>query len=308
MKDITLKPETLRKAIATATLKAPPDCIELLRRGETEKGDALKTARVAGILAAKRCDEMIPLCHPLPIYSSEITFVLDEAAVHVQASVETIAATGVEMEALLAVNVAALTIYDMLKPHTEQENLVLTDCKLLEKTGGKSHFKRAMRRRCSALVVVLSDSVAQGKKSDTAGRSIYSALVTAGFDPIEYRILPDESAELDTLLKEYIAQKIGLIITVGGTGLGPRDKTVEVVAPLLTQEIPGIMEAARTFGQQRTPYAMLSRGVAGFAQSSLVITFPGSRRGAEESLAALLPGLVHLLDVFNGQLHTGGYV
>ncbi len=308
MKDITLKPQSLRKAIATATLKAPADCIELLRRGETEKGDALKTARVAGILAAKRCDEMIPLCHPLPIYSSEITFALDEAAVHVQASVETIAATGVEMEALLAANVAALTIYDMLKPHTEQENLVLTDCKLLEKTGGKSHFKRVMRRRCSALVVVLSDSVAQGKKPDTAGRSICNALVTAGFDPIEYRILPDESAELDTLLKEYIAQKIGLIITVGGTGLGPRDKTVEVVAPLLTQEIPGIMEAARTFGQQRTPYAMLSRGVAGFAQSSLVITFPGSRRGAEESLAALLPGLVHLLDVFNGQLHTGGYV
>ena len=64
MKDITLKPESLRQAIATATLKAPPECIELLRRGETEKGDALKTARVAGILAAKRCDEMIPLCHP----------------------------------------------------------------------------------------------------------------------------------------------------------------------------------------------------------------------------------------------------
>jgi molybdenum cofactor biosynthesis protein MoaC len=206
MKDITLKPESLRQAIATATLKAPPECIELLRRGETEKGDALKTARVAGILAAKRCDEMIPLCHPLPIYSSEITFVLDAAAVHIQASVETIAATGVEMEALLAANVAALTIYDMLKPHTEQENLLLTDCKLLQKTGGKSHFKRKLKRRCSAMVIVLSDTVAQGKKEDTAGRSICDVLTTAGFDPIGYCVLPDESAELEALLKENIAQ------------------------------------------------------------------------------------------------------
>ncbi|MEZ5436104.1 MAG: cyclic pyranopterin monophosphate synthase MoaC [Pseudomonadales bacterium] len=138
MKDITLKPDSLRCAIATATLKAPPECIALLRSGETEKGDALKTARVAGILAAKRCDEMIPLCHPLPIYSSEISFVLDEAAVHIQATVETIAATGVEMEALLAANVAALTIYDMLKPHTEQENLLLTWIASCCKTGGKT--------------------------------------------------------------------------------------------------------------------------------------------------------------------------
>ncbi len=307
MKDITLKPESLRQAIATATLKAPPECIELLRRGETEKGDALKTARVAGILAAKRCDEMIPLCHPLPIYSSEITFVLDAAAVHIQASVETIAATGVEMEALLAANVAALTIYDMLKPHTEQENLLLTDCKLLQKTGGKSHFKRKLKRRCSAMVIVLSDTVAQGKKEDTAGRSICEVLTTAGFDPIGYCVLPDESAELEAVLKENIAQQVSLIITVGGTGLGPRDRTVEVVTPLLEQEVPGIMEAARVFGQKRTPYAMLSRGVAGFAEQSLVVTFPGSRRGAEESMAALLPGLVHLLDVFMGKPHTGGY-
>lgn len=307
MKDITLKPDSLRSATAVTTLKAPPSCIELLRTGETEKGDALKTARVAGILAAKRCDELIPLCHPLPIYRADIAFTLEEAAVQVQSTVETIAATGVEMEALLAANIAALTLYDMLKPHTDQENLVLTECKLLKKTGGKSHFKRTLRRNSSATVIVLSDTVAQGKKEDTAGRSICNELATAGFDPIEYKILPDESAELDALLKQQIAAKTNLIVTVGGTGLSPRDKTVEVVTPLLTQEIPGIMEASRVFGQRRTPYAMLSRGVAGFAEQSLIITLPGSRRGAEESLAAILSGIVHLLDVFTGKPHGGGY-
>ncbi len=307
MKDITLKPDSLRSATAITTLKAPPACIELLRTGETEKGDALKTARVAGILAAKRCDELIPLCHPLPIYRADIAFTLEETAVQVQSTVETIAATGVEMEALLAANIAALTLYDMLKPHTDQENLVLTECKLLKKTGGKSHFKRKLRRSSSAAVIVLSDTVAQGKKEDTAGRSICNELATAGFDPIEYKILPDESAELDALLKQLIAAKTNLIVTVGGTGLGPRDRTVEVVTPLLTQEIPGIMEASRVFGQRRTPYAMLSRGVAGFADQSLIITLPGSRRGAEESLAAILSGIVHLLDVFTGKPHEGGY-
>lgn len=308
MKDITLKPDSCREAIAVATLAAPADCIALLRRGETEKGDALKTARIAGILAAKRTDELIPLCHPLPIYRSDITFELDAAAVHIQASVQTIAATGVEMEALLAANVAALTIYDMLKPHCDQAQLVLKDCRLLQKTGGKSHFRRRLQRGRSALVVVLSDTVAAGHKPDTAGRSIYAALQQAGFTPLDYRLLADEPDELQALLQSQIAAGVDFIATVGGTGLGPRDTTVEVVKPLLTQEIPGIMEAARAFGQQRTPYAMLSRGVAGFAQRSLLVTFPGSRRGAEESMAALLPGLVHLLDVHAGKPHVGGYV
>lgn len=308
MKDITLKPDSRREAIATATLQAPPECIELLRRGETEKGDALKTARVAGILAAKRTDELIPLCHPLPIYRADVSFELDSAAVHIRASVETIAATGVEMEALLAANVAALTIYDMLKPHCDQAQLLLTDCRLLQKTGGKSHFRRMLKRARSAQVIVLSDTVAAGRKPDTAGRSVHSALEQAGFAPVEYCVLADEPQVLKTQLQQNVADGVNFIATVGGTGLGPRDTTVEVVSELLTQPIPGIMEAARAFGQQRTPYAMLSRGVAGFAQRSLIVTFPGSRRGAEESLAALLPGLVHLLDVHAGKPHGGGYV
>jgi len=116
-----------------------------------------------------------------------------------RAGAEAAPALSRDMEALLAANVAALTIYDMLKPHTEQENLLLTDCKLLQKTGGKSHFKRKLKRRCSAMVIVLSDTVAQGKKEDTAGRSICEVLTTAGFDPIGYCVLPDESAERGTI-------------------------------------------------------------------------------------------------------------
>jgi molybdenum cofactor synthesis domain-containing protein len=121
-------------------------------------------------------------------------------------------------------------------------------------------------------------------------------------------VLPDDPERLTARLLELVEGRADLIVTVGGTGLGPRDRTVEAVAPLLTTELPGMMEAARSFGQDRTPYAMLSRGIAGLVGSTLVVTFPGSRRGAEETLAAILPGLVHLLDVLRtARPHDDGY-
>ena len=109
-------------------------------------------------------------------------------------------------------------------------------------------------------------------------------------------------------MSALLAAKPDLIVTVGGTGLGPRDNTVEVVRPLLTTEVPGLMEAARAFGQARTPYAMLSRGVAGLAGGTVVITFPGSRKGARETLEAVLAGTIHLIEV--GRMtrpHRDGY-
>ncbi len=307
MKDVSLKPESLRTARASASLLAPAHCLELLRSGETEKGDPLKTARVAGILAAKRTDELIPLCHPLPIYRADVSFEILADRVRVITEIETIAPTGVEMEALAAASVAALTLYDMLKPYAKAEELTITDCKLEKKRGGKSQFHRKLARPLSAAVIVLSDTVAAGKKPDTAGRAVADALKAAGFEPVSYEVLPDEPTQLGPLVNAQLKKNVGFIATVGGTGLGPRDKTIETVKPLLTTEIPGIMEAARSFGQRRTPYAMLSRGIAGFAGKSLIVTFPGSRRGAEESVAALLPGLIHLLDVFRGAAHKAGY-
>jgi len=307
MKDVGLKPETLRTARAVALLRAPEQCLELLRKGETEKGDALKTARVAGILAAKRTDELIPLCHPLPIHRADVGFEIVAGGARVIAEVQTIGPTGVEMEALAAASVAALTLYDMLKPYTTADQLAIAEVRLEGKRGGKSQFRRRLAKPVSAAVIVLSDTVAAGKKPDTAGRAVERALTEAGFAPVTWEVLPDDPAQLGPRVQAQLAAGVGLLATVGGTGLGPRDRTIETIQPLLTTEIPGIMEAARSFGQRRTPYAMLSRGVAGYAGKSLVVTFPGSRRGAEESVAAILPGLVHLFDVAHGAGHAGGY-
>jgi cyclic pyranopterin phosphate synthase len=308
MKDVSMKPNSMRIARATATLHAPAHCIALLRSGETEKGDPLKTARVAGILAAKRTDELIPLCHPLPIYRADVSYELGQTSVRVMAEVQTIGPTGVEMEALVAANMAALTLYDMLKPYAEPEELHIEDCRLERKHGGKSHYRRQLATARSAVVLVLSDSVAAGRQQDTAGAAVRAALDEAGFAPVELRVLPDDAGGLASELAQWIGDGIELAITVGGTGLGPRDITVDTVRPLIDVEVPGIMETARAFGQQRMPYAMLSRGIAGYARDTFVMTFPGSRAGAMESLSAVLPGLVHLLDTGRaGGPHPGGY-
>jgi cyclic pyranopterin monophosphate synthase len=278
VKDITRKPDTLRSARATATLHAPPECIILLRERRTEKGDALEVARTAGILAAKRTWELLPFCHPLPLQAIRIEYTLAEESVRIEADVQVVAGTGVEMEALTAASISALTLYDMLKPHAGRA-LSVTDVTLLDKRGGKSDFTRRIEPPAQGVVLVLSDAVA------------------GGIEVGGYEILSDDPDLLRERLRHWLEQSPELIATVGGTGITPRDRSVETVRALIEREMPGIMEAARAHGQRRTPYAMISRGVAGLAGRSLIVTLPGSARGAQETLDALLPGLVHTLDV-----------
>lgn len=305
MKDITSKPETLRTATAQAVLHAAPEHIRLLEERRTEKGDALEAARVAGILAAKRTWELIPLCHPLPLAGAGIAFEFGEGTVTVVASVRLIAATGVEMEALTAASVAALTLYDMLKPHAGTD-LAIGEVRLREKTGGKSHYGRRLRARARAAVIVLSDSVAAGSARDASGARACARLAEAGFEVAPPLVLPDEPEQLEPALVEQ-AGAADLVVTVGGTGISPRDRTVEVVRRLLERELPGVAETARAYGQRRMPYAMLSRAVAGTIGGALVVTVPGSVRGVDEYLDALMPGLLHALEILRGKNHRHGH-
>jgi cyclic pyranopterin monophosphate synthase len=167
VKDITRKPDTLRSARATATLHAPPECIILLRERRTEKGDALEVARTAGILAAKRTWELLPFCHPLPLQAIRIEYTLAEESVRIEADVQVVAGTGVEMEALTAASISALTLYDMLKPHAGRA-LSVTDVTLLDKRGGKSDFTRRIEPPAQGVVLVLSDAVAGGNACASA--------------------------------------------------------------------------------------------------------------------------------------------
>jgi cyclic pyranopterin phosphate synthase len=136
MVDVTPKDPTHRRAIARARVNMAPDTTSLVARGAISKGDVLAVARVAGIQAAKRTPDLIPLCHPLLVGSVLINFRIEDSFVEVEAQVETIDRTGVEMEAMTACSVAALTIYDMCK--SVDRSMVISDVTLWEKTGGRS--------------------------------------------------------------------------------------------------------------------------------------------------------------------------
>jgi molybdenum cofactor synthesis domain-containing protein len=120
-----------------------------------------------------------------------------------------------------------------------------------------------------------------------------------------YQIIPDEFSRIQQIAKQISDAGLHLAIFTGGTGLSARDNTPDALQPLIDREIPGIMETARSYGQQRSPYAMLSRGVAGFMRETLVITLPGSARGAEESMDAIFPQVLHLFQVKKGMRHGG---
>ena len=146
MVDVSAKAETVREAVARATLKMKPATLAAIRAGELKKGDVFGVARTAGIMAAKRTPDLIPLCHPLRLTGIDIDFVLDvrKSSATIEARVRTVDKTGVEMEALTAAAVAGLTVYDMVK--AVDRAVVLTDLRLMEKSGGKSgHWRRGRR-------------------------------------------------------------------------------------------------------------------------------------------------------------------
>ena len=136
MVDTSAKPVTVRRALASARVLMSAETIAAVRAQRTPKGDPLETARLAGIMAAKRTSDLIPLCHPLPLTHIEVRAAVTDAGVNLEAEVATSAQTGVEMEALTAVSVAALTIYDMCK--AIDKAMTITDVRLERKTGGKS--------------------------------------------------------------------------------------------------------------------------------------------------------------------------
>ncbi len=296
MIDITHKPTTLREAIVEATVVVSlAETIAAVNEKRVPKGDVLEAARVAGLFGIKRTADMIPDCHPLPIEHAELTFEVQAMSILVKVKVRTIYRTGVEVEAMHGASVAALTIYDMLKPI--DKGISIERIRLVEKKGGKSDWKDAFDRAPRAAVLIISDSVSAGKKEDKAGAAIIERLKKLGVEVVAQAVVEDEPDRIAMQVKVWALEKFDLILTTGGTGLSPRDRTPEAIAPILDRDVPGIMEAARSYGQERMPWAMMSRGVAGMIDRTLVITLPGSTRGAQETMDALFPFVLHVIKV-----------
>lgn len=302
MKDVSKKVKTLREASAQVTLKVSPKTIDLIKENKIPKGNPLEVAKVAAIQAAKNTSNIIPYCHPLPIDFVGVDFELKEDSIVVTTSVKAIYKTGVEMEALTSVSVAALTLYDMLK--MLDEKMEISETKLLSKSGGKTDFKSFFKTLPKAAVLVMSDSISDGTKDDLSGRMIVDKLKEENVEVVDYKIIPDDPDKISSLLKEYSDEmKLDMVITTGGTGFSYRDNTPEVMAKIIEKEIPGISEAMRAYGQERTPYAMLSRGKSGIRGSTVIVNLPGSKKGVKESLEILFPGVLHALKTLGGFDH-----
>ena len=303
MVNITHKQNSLRQAIATAIVTVSmQQTIEAIQNRKVPKGDVIEFSRAAGLLAIKKTSDVIPDCHPLPVEYAAITHTIEGLTIAINVEVHTIYKTGVEVEAMHGAAITALTMYDMLKPI--DSDIQISSIRLLQKKGGKTDFKSDSANELKCAVIICSDTISAGNNQDSSGKLIVEKLANYKLSVTLLEIIPDELLTIRSKAKQLSNDGFNLVVFSGGTGLSPRDVTPEAIAPLIDREIPGIMEAARNYGQQRTPYAMLSRGIAGFINHTLVITLPGSPKGAAETMDALFPYVLHVFKVAEGLRHS----
>ena len=331
MVDVSAKKETKRTAIARSVVHISASTLELLKAKALPKGDVLTVAQIAGIMAAKRTSEFIPMCHPLALTHTDVRFLVrdEPPSVLIEASASTSDRTGVEMEAIIGAQIAAATIYDMVK--AVQKDVVIGDTRLILKSGGKSGLFKVEEpllftvdaaplpearplpeawegEGLACAVITLSDKGYAGEREDKSGPALAALLDSLSPARVQNFLLPDDPAALRSLVKKLARLGWGLIVTTGGTGLSPRDTTPEALIPELDRRLPGFEQVMFAEGLKHTPRAVLSRCLAGTIGTSMIIALPGSSKAAEEDLSALLPILPHALEKLNGDMRDCGRV
>jgi molybdenum cofactor biosynthesis protein MoaC len=299
MVDVTEKTPSIRRARAEGIIMLQADTINLIQNEAIPKGNVLTAAKIAGIQAAKKTWDMIPMCHQLNLSFVDIEFELDREQIMIRSIVKTRESTGVEMEALIAVSTAALTIYDMCK--AVDKTMTISAIKLVEKIGGKSDHAIEYRPRVG--IITMSDSITAGKSKDRSGPILLKGFTDSGCKGDHQKVLPDGSEELLPTIETWIQDGVELIITTGGTGLGPRDLTIQMVENNFDSRLPGIEQALHAYGRGKVKTAMLSRLTAGVVKGTIVVCLPGSTGAAKDALEVLIPTIFHSFHMMKGEKH-----
>ncbi len=312
MVDVTPKPEVYREATAVGRIKLRKETVARIRESSVEKGDVLEAARIAGVLAAKNTPSMIPLCHPIPITHVDISFELGDSWVDVRATVRALAKTGVEMEALAAASAALLTIWDMVKqyekdeegqyPHTSIESIYVLS-KVKELTTPSIQHRAEAPKLGSFAIVTCSTSryeklVEAGEVRDESGELARALLERSGYRVVSQEVVPDDEEMIKNIVAELLNDpRVDAVITIGGTGLSPKDVTIEAVKSLVDREVPGFGEIFRLMSFQRIgSAAALSRAFAGVCGKKLIFCIPGSPQAVETALSGLvIPEFSHMI-------------
>jgi molybdenum cofactor synthesis domain-containing protein len=149
---------------------------------------------------------------------------------------------------------------------------------------------------------VTSDS--RGYNEDKSGKFIINKLKENRFEVVDYKVVTDDFEKIESSLKRFCDElRVNLVVTTGGTGVGPRDVTPDVTRKVIQKELTGVGEALRSYGQRRTPSSMLSRGISGVREKTLIVNLPGSLRAVSQSLNSIFPGLLHVFDMLEGKGH-----
>lgn len=329
MIDVGEKPITTREAEAEAVLRGNPDVLSDLWNGRLPKGEVQSAAEVAGILAAKRTPELLPMCHPIRLQSVQMHLTLEKDHIRVHAIACCEDRTGAEMEALSAASVAALTLYDWAKSHDPAMSFSV---RLIRKSGGKSgewkaepeaqiphadpagalqemhrsqtphtHASEEKDMNIRAAVLTVSDRASQGIYEDKSGALLGKLLAKAGIEVLATALVPDELEQIQGELIRLVDNfQPDLVLTTGGTGFSPRDWTPEATRAVVEREVPGIPEMLRQHSAKGDLRTYLSRAAAGIRGKTLIVNLPGSARAVQEQWDTLTPILPHSIAMVRG--------
>jgi molybdenum cofactor synthesis domain-containing protein len=270
---------------------------EGVRKQLQDGEERLAEARVVGLLAARRAGESLPRTAVVELDEIDVTFDWDDDTLVIEADLSGFSRQSLGSRALACALNTALAVVDAF-PDRADSMSIAGAC--VTKIRGGSQRQYDFEPPVRAAILTVSDAVAGGHKDDRAGRAVETAvgrLAEHGVELEAHRVVGDDAEAISETVMAWRDDGVDLVLTVGGTGLVYTDSTVEAIEPLLDKPIPGLMEALRDYGLEQTPLAFVSRGIAGLAGDTLVVTLPGSTGGAREATEAIFPAVLHVFYV-----------